>query len=197
MALYSIELTSSTPMMFNKMSEETLHTLIYGKSSDKKKLNETRTLEQIAEGNLHKDNEGNPLLPLSGVMQAFAKAAGSFSKKKGRGSMRALAAGAFRIQHEYAQLFCPQTGDVAKWHVDFRRGVNANAGAGTAVALVRPKFESWKASFDVAIDLDLIDESLAVEILNYAGRTVGLGAWRFEKLGPCGGFFVSSIKKQD
>lgn len=195
MILYSVTLKSTSAMMFNKMSDAALEGLLHP-GSKKKKTIEERPLRDIAKECLHLDGDENPLIPLSGVMQAFAKAAGSFSKAKGRGSMKSVAAGAFRIQHEYSEILHSETGkNHHDWIVDFRRGNNANVGKGCAIPLVRPKFESWKASFDVAIDTEILSEATAVEILNYAGRVVGLGAWRFENLGPCGGFFVQEIKK--
>jgi hypothetical protein len=193
MKVYRFSIKSTSPLMFNKMTEESLEQLLY-KSQKKKKQVEERSKQDMARDLLHKDEEGNPLLPLSAVMQAFAKAAGSFKKAKGLGTMKGLAAGAFRLTKEYAHLINPRTGlKHHEWIVDFRRGTNKNADV--AVPLVRPKFEEWSASFEVTLDTELISDTMATEILNYAGRVVGVGAWRFEKLGPCGGFIVTGVEE--
>jgi hypothetical protein len=60
----------------------------------------------------------------------------------------------------------------------------------------RPRFNKWKASFEIILNDAAIPVSVMNEILEHAGRYVGIGDWRPEKKGMFGKFMIVSFKKQ-
>lgn len=59
----------------------------------------------------------------------------------------------------------------------------------------RPEFTDWKSNVIVQFDRTLFDEEIIVNLVRYAGWTVGLGEWRQEKGGPWGGFEIDNLEK--
>jgi len=60
----------------------------------------------------------------------------------------------------------------------------------------RPKFSKWKASFELILNDPAVPISVINEILEQAGKYVGIGDWRPEKKGMFGKFMITSFKKQ-
>lgn len=60
----------------------------------------------------------------------------------------------------------------------------------------RPIFKNWSLRFNVEFDADEISPSTIKEILEYAGRRVGIGDFRPEKGGPFGRFMVTEFKQK-
>jgi hypothetical protein len=56
----------------------------------------------------------------------------------------------------------------------------------------RPRFDDWSAKFRINLDDDQLDESTAQQLLEEAGRSIGVGDFRPEKRGPFGTFRVVS-----
>jgi hypothetical protein len=63
------------------------------------------------------------------------------------------------------------------------------------IARKRPCFQSWSLQFTIEYDEDEITAAMIQELLNYAGRRVGIGDFRPEKGGPFGRFLVSEFKE--
>jgi len=55
----------------------------------------------------------------------------------------------------------------------------------------RPRFDVWGATFQLAINDDLLDPAMAHVLLSDAGLTIGIGDFRPEKRGPFGTFRVT------
>jgi hypothetical protein len=59
----------------------------------------------------------------------------------------------------------------------------------------RPVFKNWAFEFDLEYDEDEISSATLRELLDYAGKRVGIGDFRPERGGPFGRFMVSEFKK--
>ncbi len=67
------------------------------------------------------------------------------------------------------------------WEVDCRKGNNTNAGKGkgTAVGIVRPRFDPpWSLDVEMTIRTDRIDLDRILQLLEVAGEQYGLGDGR-------------------
>lgn len=58
----------------------------------------------------------------------------------------------------------------------------------------RPKFNKWSAEFEILLNDPAVDSSTINEILDHAGKYVGVGDWRPEKKGMFGKFLISEFK---
>jgi hypothetical protein len=54
----------------------------------------------------------------------------------------------------------------------------------------RPKYDKWKASFQIILNDPAVPTGVINEILEHAGKYVGLGDWRPEKKGMFGKFMI-------
>lgn len=79
------------------------------------------------------------------------------------------------------------------WEIDIRAIVNPNTRGRRAKK--RPCFKNWTLQFTIEYDENEIDFGHIKQILDYAGRYVGIGDFRPEKGGPFGRFLVSEFKE--
>lgn len=56
----------------------------------------------------------------------------------------------------------------------------------------RPIFHDWKLEFTLDLDTELLSEKLLRQIVDAAGKRIGLGDFRPDCLGPYGRFVVNS-----
>lgn len=78
------------------------------------------------------------------------------------------------------------------WRVD-ARPVRIPA-TGGRILCYRPIFDDWSLSFDVALDTEVMTVKLLREIVDTAGKRIGLGDFRPDCKGPFGRFKVTSWK---
>ena len=61
----------------------------------------------------------------------------------------------------------------------------------------RPRFDDWSASFSLAIDTEVLPETLIHTLLTEGGSRIGVGDFRPEKGGPFGRFQVTRWDPKD
>lgn len=59
----------------------------------------------------------------------------------------------------------------------------------------RPKYNKWSVEFEIILNDPAVPISVIHEILEHAGKYVGIGDWRPEKKGMFGKFMISSFKE--
>jgi hypothetical protein len=59
----------------------------------------------------------------------------------------------------------------------------------------RPKFNKWSAEFEIILNDPAVPVSVINEILEHAGKYVGIGDWRPQTKGMFGKFMITSFKK--
>lgn len=60
----------------------------------------------------------------------------------------------------------------------------------------RPRFNKWKCVFQIKLLDDALPVSVVNEVLEHAGRMVGVGDWRPDKKGTHGKFMVTSFEEE-
>ena len=60
----------------------------------------------------------------------------------------------------------------------------------------RPKFDKWGCEFEIILNDPAVPASVMNEILEQAGKYVGIGDWRPEKKGMFGKFMITSFKTE-
>lgn len=76
--------------------------------------------------------------------------------------------------------------------IDKRSAVNRNIKG--RVIVVRPKWSQWDAQFTLSVDEDSISIDAIRQIIEYAGKYVGIGSFRPTNNGLFGRFELISIE---
>lgn len=181
---YRIVLVGISPLLTDPMSDDTLKNL---RTGEKASIDKTRTLEKICEGKLYKDDAGEITMPATNLLAAL-NYAGKFFKYD---RMKSLATGDtslipsfLRIEGEHLAF----THD--GWKPDQRRGRLKD---GTAVAVVRPKFNNWRVELTFLLnDDEPIKIETVINLFKKAGAASGLGSFRPSCKGPFGQFELES-----
>ena len=134
--------------------------------------------------------DGKFCFPSLGIRNAIIAASsnwGSLSGKK-RGTLKSSVT---HIQLE--PEFCPITADgkvIKTYELETRRVVVQGSG----IMRTRPKFPQWELSFEIIYEDDLIAgegvEKMFHDLINDAGRRIGIGDYRPSKSGWFGRFKV-------
>lgn len=180
-----------TPIMFHRFSDEAALKVEEGKS--KSIQAEKLTPREQAENFLHLDSNRKPVIPQTMLSSAIT-GAGIFHKvgrKQVTTGTTSIVTAAVTIQELEVPLL-DREGNEPRWEVDSRPIVNP-ATRGRRLCH-RPMFHSWQASFTMEIDTDIIDEKLARDLVDDAGKRLGIGSFRPQKKGPYGRFKVVSWK---
>jgi len=60
----------------------------------------------------------------------------------------------------------------------------------TPIEITRPMFVGWKCILPVQFDGNVINQEQIINLINYAGWHIGVGAWRPQNMGTYGRFEV-------
>lgn len=171
------------PLLMEPMSDETLEHLLKGTRPSGKRDIEP---QKVAEGKLYRDPETGKLAIPADNFWACLVQAGTLVSYKGKRNIsnaeESLLPGVMNVKEDYL-AFTDGDGYV----VDKRRGRLDN---GTAVCIVRPKFNRWGFSATLEIEDDQIGVEKIKELVETAGRFKGLGGFR--KKGRFGRFRITN-----
>lgn len=166
-----------SPLLVNRFHEEAQETATSGVHARK----ERPTPDEDAAMRLYPKNGKGEAIPAENIRQSMIAA--SSRTKIGRRSATTDTAAAIDI-------FPPMLPLSGEWHTDSRPVViPATRGR---ILRHRPMFNAWSVSFDLQINVDLIDAKTIKKILEDAGNFVGLGDFRPARKGPYGKFQVTS-----
>ena len=138
-----------------------------------------------AEYAAYKTEDGDLYLPMEAVFSMMIYAAGAH--KIGRRSMKSYLAGGVRVEPEQILL------EPNEYEVDLRAVVIQRA----RVVRARPKIRNWKAAFTLIYDDDILTPEPLREILDDAGKRVGLLDFRPQRNGWFGTFNVTKFNQLD
>ena len=193
MKTFEIELTGITPLLHHKMTHEQLMGLLGGKKGVKKKPENVRTPREIATDHAYGDSKTGYTIPTGYICGAFKNVASDYKQMdSSRKSYKSIAGGIFRPVEEYAKLTDKKGNILKKFEVDIKKATNHLKGA---VAVCRPRFDTWKIKLEIMIDDSIIEPSMALRILEDAGIRSGIGSFRVSKGGYFGQFQVTSWKE--
>jgi hypothetical protein len=61
--------------------------------------------------------------------------------------------------------------------------------------VIRPRFNKWSVQFEIILNDEGVPKEVINEILEHAGKYVGIGDWRPEKKGMFGKFMITSFQE--
>ena len=145
---------------------------------------EKRSVEEQAELAAYRDPD-TKLLYVPGVaLQRALIGAAVYSKGKGRASLQKAAAACLLVSPERVSL------GVDEYAID-ARPVVIPATKGRVVRY-RPRLDTWHLGFQLDYDESLLTEVQVRQIVDDAGKRVGLLEFRPERKGPFGRFVVTA-----
>ena len=184
--LVDVTCEGSSPILFNRKSEEMLYRLW---SREKAPKNASRPDVKVeCEGKLYKSQTtGLYFIPARMLMAALINA-GQYIRLDGKRQVSTAKSTTLPSFLELEDQELPLLYQEQGWSVDWAGGVNPNGGE--AVAIVRPRFDKWGFTAHISIDDAEIDEGRMRTLFDYAGSRRGRGAVRPQKKGTFGKFRV-------
>lgn len=178
-----IEVTGTTPLMMDMMSEEKL-LAIREKRKKPKSAQPTMTPREEASQKVYESN-GKPYVPAKYFMAALI-GAGQYVRLDGRRQMSTKTTTMVPGFVEIGENVFPLTdmeGRSAKWEPDIQGGKNSS---GEAVCIIRPRFDQWRFVVTLILDTGSLNEATYRELVDIAISKMGLGAFRPSKKGTFG-----------
>ena len=186
----SVEVEGVTPLICNRFTDEAAMASTNGDRGSSAAADRGTPLE-IAQAKLYTGSTGKPMIPGPNLLRSIVDG-GSFTKigKKqvttARSSMLYSCVGIadmeLPIEHR------------EPWTVDIRP-VRIPSTGGRILAY-RPMFHDWKLKFEVELDTSILNVKLFRQIVDDAGKRVGLGDFRPATKGPYGRYRVTRWTEQ-
>ncbi|MEE9581093.1 MAG: hypothetical protein V3V74_07255 [Nitrosomonadaceae bacterium] len=176
-----------TPLMCNRFTEE----------AQQKATNRTTTSlagnkgtpkEQAAQ-RLYVSADGTPMIPNMNLFSCIIDGGKFF--KMGKSKITTLKSSIIPACVSIDELEIPIISKDG-WEVDQRPVRNPSTGG--RYLTYRPRFENWRLGFTLEIDTEDITIDLVREIVDAAGKKIGLGDFRPSCKGPFGKFVVNHWK---
>lgn len=180
-----VRIEGTTPLLCNRFTDEAAirATNQVGASGNGDK----GTPREQAEPKLYLDANGLPGIPQPNVFRCIIDAGKYF--KNGKSKVTTLKSSIIPscVSIDSPVVIPIQTPE--NWEVDTRPIVNPATG-GRRLAY-RPCFNVWALEFCIEIDTDDMSPKFLREIIDAAGKKVGLGDFRPDRKGPFGKFVVT------
>lgn len=188
--IYRVTIEGITPYMQHRMDDQKLEAW----EKNRKHIIERPDINQEdltrAEFHAYRNKEGKCFIPAEQLRIALING-GSYLKSKVGGrtkSMKGIIAAVLMINPE--AIIIPDYDEVDK-----RSAVNKNVKA--RVMVIRPKWLTWKAEFDMMLDNGTLTKEMITELITVTGNYVGIGSYRPTNNGYFGRFKLVSLDKKD
>lgn len=180
---FNVKVSGVTAYMQHRMSDQKLKEWEQGRKGiiERDGLNDEPHLKAAFHSYI--DPEGNYYIPSAHFKQAFVKGGGFVKAKVGNAtrSMKNIVAGMWFVSPEQIPF---RKFDV----VDERSAVNRNVKA--RVMVYRPKWNTWECEFTLMVDNDTLTLQTIKDIIEAAGKYLGVGSYRPEHTGEYGRFIA-------
>ena len=186
MEIVKVEIQGTSPLLMNKFTDAAA-LAVSGNTSAVLTGNKGTPREQ-AEKKLYLDEHGVLHLPGPNIFRAIIDA-GAFHKA-GRTKITTQKSSLVPAAVAIVELACPIAGPDGdpKWEVDSRGVVIPSTGG--RVMAHRPRLDAWRVSFTLEIDTSMFAVQLVRQLVDDAGKRIGLGDFRPARKGPFGRFVV-------
>lgn len=193
MRTVKVKCKGESPILMDPMTEEVLEEL---RTGVRRNVQRDRPAEDVAREKIYREDGEKSKIGLPAEMLFSSLVAAGRNVKNGKKQVSTASTTTlpdfFSIQ-DYFMPFTNINGNEDKsWRVDKRRGRLKD---GTAVCIVRPRFDKWEFEVTVTYDDKKADESVVKGLFTNAGSAQGLGAFRPNCKGPFGRFKVTNWKE--
>ena len=185
----SVRIEGNTPLLMNRFTEDAEIAVSSGTSAAVKSRSKLSPREQ-AEKKRYVDDKGNLYLPGPNIFACLIQA-GTFHKI-GKSKVTTLKSSLIPAGLSVTEIVCPL--GTKEFEVDSRSVVIPATGG--RIMCHRPRLDSWGCDFTLEVDDDMFHPDFVREIVEDAGRKVGLGDFRPARKGPFGKFAITGWKVQ-
>jgi hypothetical protein len=187
METVQVTIEGTTPLLMNKFTDAAA-LQVSGGTSTVMAGNKGTPREQ-AEKKLYLDERGILHIPGTNIFRAIIDA-GVFHKA-GRTKITTQKSSLVPAAVALVELTCPVRGPDGepKWEVDSRSVVIPSTGG--RVMAHRPLLDHWSISFTLEVDTGMFAVPLVRQLVDDAGKRIGLGDFRPARKGPFGRFVVT------
>lgn len=181
----NITLQGTTPLICNRFYDEAAERATNGATAVAAAGSKGTPLEQ-AKKKLYPDSAGNPTIPQPNMLRCLVDGGKFFKagKKQVTTKNESLMFACFDIEGTDIVIKHREP-----WRVDTRAVRIPSTGG--RILTHRPLFDDWELSFTADLDETVIDPRLIRDIVDAAGKRVGLGDFRPATKGPFGKFVVT------
>lgn len=188
MKLIQITIEGTTPLLCNRFSDEAMEKATNGSAIST--IGDRGTPKEIAEKKLYIGHDGRPMIPQPNVFRSIMDAGKFF--KAGKSKVTTLKSSLIPACMSIEEIEVPII-HKEPWTIDTRAVRIPSTGG--RISTHHPCFHDWRLTFTVELDETVIGVKLLREIVDAAGKRVGLGDFRPDCKGPFGKFVVTEWKE--
>lgn len=181
----SITITGTTPLLMNKFTDAAQMQASNGTRLST--IGEKGSPKDQAEQKIYLGHDGQPMIPQPNLFRCIIDGGTFFKAGKSKVTTQKTSMIPACVGIEAIEI--PLRSEQG-WQVDTRAVRIPSTGG--RILCHRPVFNDWSLSFEAEIDTDLISPKLFREIIDAAGKRIGLGDFRPACKGPFGKFVVTS-----
>lgn len=181
-----VSIEGVTPILMNRFTEEAEVKVSSGTSAVQ--LGNKGTPREQAAKKTYSDEKGNLYIPGPNIFACIIEA-GKFHKA-GKSKITTKKSSLIPAGIALSEIICPL--GTKDFEVDSRSVVIPATGG--RIMAHRPRLDEWKLSFTLEVDDTMFAPELVRQIVDDAGRKVGLGDFRPDRKGPFGKFVVTEWK---
>ena len=186
--LIEVEITGMTPMICNAFTDEAALAATTGNRMAM--VGERGSPQEQADKKLYRGADGKTLIIPSPNVFACIIEGGKFFKN-GKSKVTTMKSSLIPACMAISEIEL-KIKHKDPWHVD-TRAVRIPSTGGRILAY-RPMFNDWQLEFTLELDTDFMTEKMLREIVDAAGKRIGLGDFRPACKGPFGRFVVTKWK---
>jgi hypothetical protein len=190
---FQVTIEGVTPLLMNRFTEEAEIAVPGGAADGTRPAfsgKKGAPREQATPKRYYDRDTGALYLPGTMIFAAIIEA-GKFHKV-GRKQLTTRDSSLIPAGVTVEDLVCPL--GTAEWEVDSRSVVNPSTKG--RIMCHRPRLDNWRTSFTLDIDTTVFDPRLIRQVVDDAGKKVGIGDYRPQRKGPFGKFTVIEWKEQ-
>jgi hypothetical protein len=187
--LIDVAIEGTTPLLCNRFTDAAQMSASSGNRIAA--VGDKGTPMEQAKARLYAGHDGKPCIPQPNLFRCLIDA-GTFFK-----------AGKSKVTTQKSSLIpaCVEVTGIElpiehkePWSVDTRAVRIPSTGG--RILCHRPSFNDWRLRFTLSVDTDLISVKLVRELMDAAGKRIGLGDFRPSCKGPFGKFVVTHWQEQ-
>lgn len=186
--IYKVKIEGITPYMQHRMDDLKLEEWEKNRKHIIERPEVSQDDSKRAAFHSYQNAEGKCYIPAEQLRIAFINGGGYLKSKVGnsRKSMKGVIAAVLQIAPE--EILLPDYDQIDK-----RSAVNKAIKA--RVMVIRPKWSTWEAEFEMVIDNDTLTKEMLTELIDTTGNYVGIGSYRPTSNGYFGRFKLIDLTK--
>lgn len=186
----TVTIQGTTPLLCNRFTDAAQFKATSGNAASL--VGDRGTPREQAEARLYPGQEGRPVIPQPNLFRCLIDAGNFF--KAGKSKITTQKTSLIPACVGIDELEIPIR-HKEPWTVDTRPVRIPSTGG--RILCHRPCFQDWELEFTLLVDTDMLSVKLLREIVDAAGKRIGLGDFRPDCKGPFGKFCVVRWKEHE